>query len=139
MKSAQQSAQKFVERASSASGDYVTGAEQTTKDQAGLAIAAIPIMKQALDAAFARGAVAKGLQRSGKQGWLNGVRTKGGERFAGGIANSSAKYAANSARFDGARGAAAGLPRGMKGSETNLARVKAVVGALRQLKVGTSA
>lgn len=138
MKSAQQSAQKFVERASAASQDFVSGAEQTSKDQSALAIAAAPIYAQAVQAAITRGAFAKGLQKSGKQGWLNGVRTKGAERFAGGVSASSAKYANNSARFDGARGAATSLPRGLKGSETNLARVKAVVSALRIAKTGAA-
>jgi len=39
MKTASQSAQKFVERASAASGDYVSGAQTSTKDQAAAAIA----------------------------------------------------------------------------------------------------
>lgn len=139
MKSAQQSAQKFVERASAASGDYVSGAQQTTKDQSALAIAAAPIYAQAVQAAITRGSFAKGLQKSGKAGWLAGVTTKGGERFAGGVAASSQSYASNSSRYDGARGAAAALPRGLKGSATNLARVTAVVNALRTAKTGTSA
>lgn len=139
MKSAQQSAQKFVERASGAAGDYVSGAEQTSKDQSAAAIAAAPIYAQAVQQSITRGSYAKGLAKSGKAGWLDGVRRKGGERFAGGVAASSSKYAQNSARFDSARGAAASLPRGLKGSETNIARVKAVVTALRTAKVGAGA
>lgn len=139
MKSAQQSAQKYVERASGASSDLIAGAQSTTKDQAANAIAAKEIYKQALTASFTRDAFAKGLGKSGKAGWLNGLVTKGAERFAGGVSASSGKYATNSAKFDGARGAANSLPRGMKGSETNLARVKAVVSALRTAKVGTGA
>lgn len=134
MKSASQSAQKFVERASVASGDYVTGAESTSKDQAALAIAAAPNYAAGVQAAITRGAYAKGLQKSGKQGWLAGVKAKGGERFASGVANSASKYATNSAKYDQARGAAASLPRGPKGSATNLNRVSAVVNALRTTK-----
>lgn len=133
-KTAQQASQKFVERASGAAGDYVAGAEQTSKDQAAAAIAAAPIYAAALQASIAKGSYAKGLGKSGKAGWLAGVKSKGGERFAGGVANSASKYATNSAPFDGARNAAASLPRGLKGSETNLARVKAVVSALRAVK-----
>lgn len=138
MKSAQQSAQKFVERASAASGDFVSGAEQTTKDQSALAIAAAPIYAQAIQASITRGSYAKGLGKSGKAGWLNGIRSKGADRFAGGVSASSAKYATNSAPYDAARNTASSLPRGLKGSETNLARVKAVVNALRTAKVGSS-
>lgn len=134
MKSASASAQKFVERASAASGDYVSGAEGTQKDQAALAVAAAPIYAQAVQAAITKGSYAKGLQKSGKGGWLAGVRAKGGERFAGGVSASAQKYAANSAPYDSARGAASALPRGLKGSETNFARVKAVVTALRTAK-----
>lgn len=134
MKTASQSAQKFVERASAASGDYVSGAEQTTKDQAALAAAAAPIYAQAVQQAITKGSYAKGLQKAGKQAWLTGVKTKGGERFAGGVSASMSKYATNSAPFDSARAAANSLPRGLKGSETNLARVKAVVTALRAVR-----
>lgn len=136
MKNAQSSSQKFVERASGASGDYVKGASETTKDQAASAIAAAEIHKQATIAALNDGRYAKGLQKSGKAGWLNGVTTKGVNRFSEGVSQSAGKYATESAKYDGARNAAASLPRGLKGSETNIARVKAVVGALRSAKVG---
>lgn len=135
-KSASSVAQKYVDRAGAASGDYVKGAEETTKDQSSAAIAAAPIYAQAVQAAITRGSYAKGLQKSGKAGWLAGVKAKGGDRYGSGVAASSGKYATESAKFDSARGAAASLPRGIKGSETNLARVKAVVTALRTAKVG---
>lgn len=137
-KSAQSVAEKFVTRAGAASGDYVSGAEQTSKDQAASAIAAKTIYQQALTASFTRGAFEKGLQRSGKGGWLRGVTVKGSERFASGVAASAGKYAQNSGRYDSARNAASGLPRGMKGSPTNLARVSAVVSALRTAKTGSA-
>jgi hypothetical protein len=135
MRSAQESSTKFVERAGAASADYVKGASSTTKDQSARAIAAKEIYKGALTASFGRDSYAKGLQKSGKAGWLDGVVKKGGERYAGGVAVSAGKYAQNSAKYDGARQAAENMPRGLKGSETNLARVKAVVSALRAVKV----
>ena len=136
MKTASQVAQKFVDRASAAAGDYVAGAEQTTKDQSAAAIASKEIYKQALTASFQRDSYSKGLAKSGKTGWLNGVRAKGGARYAGGVSASASKYATESGKFDTARNAASNLPRGIKGSETNLARVKAVVTALRTAKTG---
>ena len=135
MRTAQESAQKYVDRASAASGDYVKGATSTTKDQSARAISAKKIYQDALTASFSRDSYAKGLTRSGKAGWLAGVTQKGGDRYAGGVSVSANKYATNSARFDGARQAADSLPRGLKGSETNLARVKAGVNALRAVKV----
>lgn len=136
MKSAQASAQKFVERAGAASQDYVQGAEQTSKDQSAAAIAAAPNYAAGVQAAIARGAYAKGLQVSGKGGWLRGVQQKGANRFAEGVASGSAKYATNSGKYDPARSAADSLPRGPKGSEQNFARAKAVGQALRKMKVG---
>lgn len=137
-KNAQAVAEKFVNRAGAASGDYVSGSEQTTKDQSSAAIAAKAIYQQALTASFARGSFEKGLAKSGKSGWLNGVRSKGSERFASGVAASAGKYAQESGKYDGARNAASSLPRGLKGSATNLARVSAVVNALRTAKTGAA-
>lgn len=134
MKTASQSADKFVQRAAVAGGDYVAGAQSTTKDQAALAIAGKANWAAGITAAIQGDRFAKGLQKSGKAGWAAGVAGKGAERFASGVASSASKYATNSAKFDGARNAAASLPRGPKGSPTNLNRVAAVVSALRTAK-----
>jgi len=136
MKTAQQVAEKYASRASAASTDYVSGVETTTKDQMARAIASAEIHKQATIAALNEGRYAKGLQKAGNQAWKDGVRKKGGNRYGEGVSTASGKYAANSASYDSARGAASSLPRGLKGSETNLARVKAVVSALRAVKAG---
>lgn len=136
MKSASQSAQKFVERAGAASGDYVSGAQSTNKDQAAAAIAGKENWKAGIQAAIAGGRYEKGLQESGKSGWLKGVTEKGANRFAEGVSSGANKYATNSGKYDGARNAAASLPRGPKGSEQNFARSKAVGQALRKAKIG---
>ena len=138
MKTASQVSAKWGARASGASSDYVAGAQGTNKDQAALAKAAIPIMKTAINKAIDSGRVARGLDASGKGGWLNGITSKGGGRYSEGVSSASAqsKYSTNSGRYDGARNAAAGLPRGEKGSTINLNRVATVVNALRKEKVG---
>ena len=136
MKTAQQSAQKYVDRAGAASNDYVDGAQRTGKDQAAAAIAAAPNYAAGVQAAISRGAYAKGLQQSGKAGWLRGVQEKGVNRYAEGVSSGASKYAQNSGKFDSARAAADSLPRGPKGSEQNFARAKAVGQALRKMKVG---
>lgn len=133
-KSAQASAQKFVERAGAASGDYVKGAQETTKDQSARAIASKAIYQQALTASFATGSYEKGLQKSGKSGWIKGVQEKGANRFAEGVSVSASKYATESGKYDSARMAADSMPRGLKGSATNLAKVATVVNALRAAK-----
>lgn len=136
MKTASQSAQKFVERAGAASGDYVSGAQGTSKDQAASAIAGKANYVAGIQASITAGRYEKGLQKSGKAGWLKGVTEKGANRFAEGVASGAGKYATNSGAYDSARGAAASLPRGPKGSEQNFARAKAVGQALRAMKVG---
>lgn len=136
MKTASASSQKFVERASAASGDYKSGAEATSKDQAAAAIAGAANYAAGVQAAITAGRFQKGLQNSGKAGWLKGVTEKGVNRFAEGVASGAAKYAQNSGKYDSARGAASSLPRGPKGSEANFARAKAVGQALRKAKVG---
>lgn len=136
MRSAQQSAEKYVTRAGAAANDYLEGARTTTKDQSTAAIAALPIAQAALVAAFARGAQRAGLQRSGKSGWLTGIERKGADRYATGVEAGKDKYVASSSRFDTARNAAASMPRGLKGSETNYARSKAVGLAERAVALG---
>jgi len=138
-KSAQQSAQKWVERAAVAGDDYVRGAQETGKDQAAAAAAAEPIYKAAVIEAANAGRFAAGVRRAGKQKWLDGVTRKGGARFAEGVASGTDAYTTESARYDGARNAAANLPRGPKGSAGNLQRVSAVVSALRAVKTGKAA
>ena len=135
-KSASASASKFVERAGAASGDYVSGAQATTKDQAAAAIAGKANWAAGIQAAITGGRYEKGLSASGKSGWLKGVTEKGGNRFAEGVSAGASKYATNSGKYDSARTAADSLPRGPKGSEQNFARAKAVGQALRNLKVG---
>lgn len=133
-KSASSVSGKYSTRAVAASGDYVDGARETTKDQAAAGIAAAGIYAQGTQLAITEGRYAKGLQKSGKAGWLKGVTEKGGNRYGEGVAGAGAKYATESARFDGARGAAGSLPRGIKGSPQNMQRVTAVVTALIGVK-----
>lgn len=136
MKSAAQSAEKFVRNAANASTDYGEGAAQTTKDQSASAIAAKSNYVAGVQASIARGSYEKGLSASGKAGWLRGVQTKGVERFAGGVAAAREKYAQNSGKYDSARDAAKNLPRGTRGSQSNYARSQAVGNALNALRIG---
>lgn len=137
-KSANMAALKWQEKASMASGDYAEGAKQTTKDQAALAIAAKENYKVGLQESISQGRYEKGLQKSGKAGWLKGIEEKGANNYSGGISSSTAraKYISESSKYDSARNAAQSVPRGPKGSPANINRVTAVVTALRAVKVG---
>lgn len=138
MKSANEAVTKWQTRASSAGSDYAHGAQSTEKDQAARAIAAKIIYQQQLTESFARDAFAKGLQKSGRAGWLAGVTEKGVNNYSSGVSaeSSRSKYATNSGKYDAARKAADSLPRGGRGSAQNLQRVNAVMTALRAVKIG---
>lgn len=137
MKSANESVAKWQNRTAAASQDYSDGAASTDKDQAARAIAAKEVYKTALTESFGRDAYSKGLQRSGKGGWLRGVQEKGAQNFSTGVGSNTAreKYTTNSGKYDGARKAAEGLPRGARGNPANLQRVAAVANAQRAIKV----
>ena len=137
-KNASTAALKWAQRAGSASSDYEAGVMNTTKDQAGAAIAAKGLYQQGVTEAISRGAYEKGLQKSGKAGWQKGVQEKGSANFATGVMapSASSSYASESGRFDSARNAATSSPRGPKGSPANLNRVALVANALRAVKIG---
>lgn len=130
---------KWQNRSQGASGDYVEGAKATDKDQSARAIAAKGVYQQALTESFARNSYSKGLTKSGKQGWLNGVEQKGGTNYSTGVGTSAArnKYVTESERYDGARRASDSMPRGPRGSAGNLAKVAAVANALHAIKVAS--
>lgn len=139
MKTAAESAKKFVQNAGAAVEFYTKGAESTQKDQSAAAIAAKGAYAAGVQKGIARGAYEKGLSKSGKQGWLTGVKTKGANRFGEGVAASSDRYATESGKYDGARQAGSNLPRGPRGSAENYTRSSTVGKALNALRVGTSA
>lgn len=136
MKTASASSLKWAQNSANGSQNYVSGAQATNKDQASLAVAAKGNWKAGIDAAVAADSFAKGLNKSGKAGWLAGVTQKGAQNYGTGVSAPTAKskYETNSGKFDTARGAAASVARGPKGSAGNLARVSAVVNALRLAK-----
>lgn len=90
--SAQSVAEKWQRNASGAQQDYVAGAQNTDKDPTALAIAAGPRYIAEVTAAYNSGKYAAGLRRAGKQGWLNGITTKGATNFATGVQAAQAKY-----------------------------------------------
>ncbi|MEK7578905.1 MAG: hypothetical protein AAB456_04345 [Patescibacteria group bacterium] len=137
-KNASSAVLKWQQRAAGASTDYADGARATDKDQAQRAIASKTIYQQALTESFGRDAYAKGLQKSGKAGWLAGVEQKGATNYSTGVSADIArsKYVSESSKYDNARKAADSMPRGPRGSAANLNRVSTVVNALRAVKVG---
>lgn len=90
---AQEFAEKWANRASAAQGDYVAGVQRTDKDPTALAIAALPRMKARVIEAIDSGKVAAGLRRAGKQGWIDGVVSKGANNYSSGVLASKEKVA----------------------------------------------
>lgn len=91
--SSQEVAAKWAQRTGAAAQDYVAGAQRTDKDPTALAIAAIPRMRARVLEAIDSGKVAAGLRRSGKQGWLDAIQTKGAQNFSAGVAAAEGKVA----------------------------------------------
>jgi hypothetical protein len=90
---AQTVAQRWATNGSAASQRWLDGANATTVDPTALAIAAGPKYLQNVQTAYQQGRYQRGLQRSGKAGWLAGVNGKGSGNYSNGITSSEAKYA----------------------------------------------
>lgn len=71
--------------------DIKLGVKNTDKDQAANAIKAIPKMKTKVIEAIDNGKVEKGLLKSGKKGWQDGMLNKGVNNIATGVANAETK------------------------------------------------
>mgnify|MGYP001575390468 CR=1 FL=1 len=140
-KTASQSVGKWQNNAGVSADEYIAGARNPKRSQSAAAIASKQFALQAIQEAFNSGRWEAGLRRSGDAGWFEGVEQKGANNYPTGISSqvSATKYMERSGRYDSARRAAEGSPRGGKGSAQNLARVQKVVAALRAAKVGTSA
>jgi hypothetical protein len=89
--SAQEVAQKWAQRAGAAAQDYVAGAQRTDKDPTALAIAAQPRMRARILEAIDSGKVTAGLRRAGRQGWLDGITSKGASNYSSGVSAAQGK------------------------------------------------
>ena len=76
MKTATQMKDAWVASASKAGTNFVAGVQSTQKDQAALAIAAIPRMVANFQQAAADGRIAQGIQRGGTQYWKTQTEKK---------------------------------------------------------------
>lgn len=130
---------KWVRRASGAATDYTDGAARTGKSQSGAAIAARPLWTAQMCAPATVDRWAKGLGRSGDEGWRSGVREKGAQRYGPGVAAGQAKYGGRIGKILSAIGAIELAARGLPGSDVNFGRSAAIGKALNKLKGSFSA
>ena len=92
MKTAQQAATNWQNSSGRATTDYVAGVQSTTKDQAGLAVAAGARYIQGVQQAYASGRWAAGLTRGGTAYWKSQTEKKSvnyGAGYAAGVGNYS--------------------------------------------------
>jgi hypothetical protein len=128
-------ANKWSTRAQGAVNDYAAGAASPKQSQSGSAIAAASLWQQAVQAPAALAAFTSGLSKSGDQGWLQGVNTKGKARYAGGITAGMSKFQTNITPFLQAIASVTLPPKGLRGSAQNIQRVAAIAAALHSLKL----
>lgn len=88
-----EAAAKWARNAQSASGDYVAGAERTDKDPTALAIANQARLLSAFQDSVQSGRWAAALRAKGKQGWLEGIKTKGQANYGTGVSAAEPKVA----------------------------------------------
>lgn len=91
MPTAAEVAAKWETRTTAASTDYADGVAKSDKDPTALAIAAGPRYIANVQKSFNDGTWANGLRRSGKQGWQDGVASKGADNFSRGVSAAKQK------------------------------------------------
>lgn len=131
-------ANKWSTRAQGAVNDYAAGAANPKQPQAASAVAAAPLWQQAVASPAAAAAFVSGLNKSGDQGWLAGVNTKGKARYAGGITAGMNKFQTNITPFLQAISGITLPAKGLRGSAQNIQRVAAIAAALHSLKLQRS-
>lgn len=90
---------KYARNAANAAPDYVKGATSTDKDPTALAVAAKDKWSARLAEQGTKDKYARRLAAAGKNGWLQGVKTKGNERYASGVNAAKPKVQAFATQF----------------------------------------
>jgi len=136
VKSVEQAAQKFIDRAAVAGKDYEQGVKSTT-DWAEKATAAKDSYAAGITDAIARGAREAGIQKVGNQGWQSKAVALGTKRFPEGVRAAKGDYSKNVAPYLQTIASVDLPPRGPKGSPENYERVRAIGEALRNKKLSS--
>ena len=126
---------RWVDRASVATPDYISGIQNPRNDWAQATSAAASNWASAVQAAAANGSFAKGVNKAGSAKQIAKAIGKGAQRYAAGVADGQSEYAAAIAPFLQVITNTTLPPRGPKGDPRNLDRVKAITQALRAKKL----
>jgi hypothetical protein len=126
---------RWVNRASVATPDYVSGIQNPRNDWAQATKAAEGSWAQGVQAAASSGAFGKGVQKAGSGKQIAKAIGKGAQRYAAGVADGQSDYETAIAPFLQTIESTVLPPRGPKGDPRNLDRVKAITVALRNKKL----
>lgn len=134
IKSLDQASKKWVARSSVAGGDYETGIKNPKRPWAESTKAGKANYVAGVNAANARDAFSKGVEKAGDAKWQAMASKKGPSRFAEGVAISQEEWSKGFAPYRTAVESLALPARGTRGSIANYERSKAVGVALRAVK-----
>ena len=116
--------------------DYSKGIANPKRDWAGEAVAAKGNWKAGIDAAATKDLYAKGVSAAGTAKWKQKALTLGPGRFAGGVFQAGNDYEKGFAPFREAIASVDLGPKFPRRDPRNLDRVKRVVAALIEAKIG---
>ncbi len=128
-------AAKWVQRATGAARDYATGVQQPRVSWSQATAASESAYEAGVQDAIGRKAFSKGVTKAGDSTWLQGITTKGVQRYAPGVQAAQAKYEANFAPYRQVIEATNLPPRGRRGDPANLERVRVLDVALHNQRV----
>jgi len=130
-----QTRDKWVRRAGSASNEYAEGVKNPRADWATATKAAEKSYEAGVQAGIQRKAFSKGVTKTGTEGWQNAAVEKGPARYQQGVAVSSQAYEEGFAPYRQVI-ANLNLPQRLpKGDPGNINRVSAVAKALHDEKI----
>lgn len=116
------------------SADYEAGVKAPRASWSRQAVAALDAWKAGVQAAIAANSFSKGVAKAGDSAWLEGATTKGVQRWGPGVALSEGKYQTGFAPYQRAIAGVTLPPRYARRDPRNLARVSAIVDALKKVK-----
>lgn len=138
-RSAQESAQRWEQRASSAAADYASRASAAGTLWAQKAAASGQTWVAGVSGGGAQGRFTAGVNRAGAQGYSQGVTTKGQARYGQGVAVSQEKFATRIAPYLALIQQTTVPARAPRGSPANDAIVSTLNHALAARRMGTAA
>lgn len=127
-------ARKWAEVTPLRSADYEAGVKDPKARWSAMTLAAVDAWKAGIQDAISRNAFHKGVSRAGDTAWQEGALLKGVSRWGPGVAIAEPKYSSGFAPYHAAISRLTLPPRFARRDPRNMARVAAVVDALKKVK-----